>query len=113
MQCALVIGVVIFLYIFSYGLAWSLFARRVISIDALNTTYRPIPSPVRSGYLQFWIRIDTRVEAAWIDDLVNQRIRAEFGSRAALITMLATKRMTYERFRQQVKQEVEATTTKH
>jgi len=116
MQCALVIGVVVFLYILSYGPAWSLLARRVISVDALNTFYRPIPSPVRSSYLQFWIRIDTRVEAAHenvIDDLVKQRIRVEFGNRAALIKMLEAKGMTYETFRQQVKQEIEATTTKH
>jgi hypothetical protein len=111
MQCTLVIGVVVFLYILSYGPAWSLLARRVISADALNTFYRPIPSPVRSSYLQFWIRIDGRVEAAHekvLDDLVKQRISVEFGNRAALIKMLNATGMTYEKFRQQVRQEIEA-----
>lgn len=113
MQCTLVIGIVVFLYILSYGPAWSLVARRVISVNVVNTFYQPMPPPVRSICLQFWIRIDTRVEAAVIDDLVNQCIRVEFGNRAALIKMLEAKGLTYESFRQQVKQEIEATTRKH
>ena len=47
------------------------------------------------------------------DDLVEKRIRSEFSHRAALIRMLQARGMTYERFRRQVKQEVEANATKH
>jgi hypothetical protein len=43
-----------------------------------------------------------------IDDLVSQRITSEYGDRAALVRMLQAKGLTFEAFRQLVKQEVEA-----
>jgi len=47
-----------------------------------------------------------------IDGLVQQRIRLEFSEQTTLINMLKGRGMTYERFRQQVKQEVETKPTK-
>jgi hypothetical protein len=47
-----------------------------------------------------------------IDDMVQKRIQSEFGGRTAFIKMLKARGMTYERFRQQVKQKVEAKPTK-
>jgi hypothetical protein len=49
-----------------------------------------------------------RSKESLIDDLVSQRITSEYGDRAALVRMLQAKGLTFEAFRQQVKQEVEA-----
>jgi hypothetical protein len=43
-----------------------------------------------------------------MDDLVNHHIRSEYGDRAALIQALQATGITFESYRQQVKQQVEA-----
>lgn len=109
------LGVVV-LYLVSFDPALSLAQRQVVPLRFVLLAYRPLPLSFQQQYLTVWARLDSqcsRVREKMIDDLVLRRIQSEFGNRAAVGNMLQAKGMTYEKFRQQVKQEIEATTTKH
>ena len=58
-------------------------------------------------------QFEANSQESMVDDLVSQRIRSEYGDRAALVRMLQAKGMTFASFRQQVKQEVESNVSRH